>query len=502
MEGFENGLPNQSYLEGAPASNHSNIYSTAFRDGTGGYPQYCKLATGRNAYSLKALEIDAFANMNFNITPTTEMYLRFYAKFTASTTSSTCTFLMIKDTGGSTLVSILGNGSAGTMQVKVYKAGALTQVYTHSGLSTATWYKFEMYLKIDASTGAYNFRIDDVSYVSESGLNTGAVSIQTFVIGNTVNSSNGYMTVDDIAVNDTAGAANNSWCGAGTIVGLKPKAAGASSEWTSSQGWAVAEASSDATTINLTGHGLATNDVMYNVTRDAYRIVTRVNDNQFTVSSVTNQAAGDIVVLFTNVASIAAGVGTSTSKVVLAGHTLESYDVFVNTSRSNAIRKALYIDGTSVYNYYSNSYEATIGATVTSQASGDTIKTFKVHPYAISDHYKAVYSSSPNPNYSNIQSGTAGHIDTFDMQELVADLEVPADAGIIAVSHNIYAKEKGAGSQIKPVFRIDGTEYSGDAISLVSGTKEYQQIYEENPATDAAWDIAEIDALEAGVEVA
>jgi hypothetical protein len=120
---------------------------------------------------------------------------------------------------------------------------------------------------------------------------------------------------------------------------------------------------------------------------------------------------------------------------------------------------------------------------------------------AITDHYKAVMTTNPNPQYSNIQSGTSGHVDTFDMEELVADLGVPANAGVIAASLNIYAKEKGAGSQFYPVIRTGGADYRGAEVDMTSGTLEYQCIFEDNPDTVDTWELAEIDALEAGVEV-
>ena len=87
------------------------------------------------------------------------------------------------------------------------------------------------------------------------------------------------------------------------------------------------------------------------------------------------------------------------------------------------------------------------------------------------------------------------------MEELVADKGLPASAQIVSVSHNIYAQEAGAGSQIKPVFRISGTNYEGDTQDLSSGTLQYQKIYDTSPATSSAWSRSEIDALEAGVKL-
>jgi hypothetical protein len=181
---------------------------------------------------------------------------------------------------------------------------------------------------------------------------------------------------------------------------------------------------------------------------------------------------------------------------------MQSGDVIVNTSRSNAIRKVIYVNGNVVYNSYSTTANGTLGSTVTSQVAGDSIKTFAFTPYTMSNHWEAVSNQTdPSPKLSYIQSTTSNDIDTFDMEELVADKGLPSSSTIVAVSHNVYAQEAGAGSEIKPVFRISGTDYEGDAQTLSSGTLQYQKIYETSPATSSAWSRSEIDGLEAGVKL-
>ena len=60
-----------------------------------------------------------------------------------------------------------------------------------------------------------------------------------------------------------------------------------------------AEAGTDDTTVNITGHGLQTGDYMRNLSRNnEVRVVTRVDDDQFTVAAVTNQAEGDNIELY------------------------------------------------------------------------------------------------------------------------------------------------------------------------------------------------------------
>jgi hypothetical protein len=360
------------------------------------------------------------------------------------------------------------------------------------------WHKVEVYFKGNSSTGAYELRVDNISIYSANSQNTGSNGIKIILSGIHTSAAILYRYIDDIAFNDTSGTINNSWCGDGTIVSLKPKSSGNKSQWDNAKGYAKGESGTTTTNVKVTGHGLATNDVIYNKSRDAYRIITYVDADNFTVSSVTGQTTNDIILLYKNVATIAATTGTSVNQVVIPGHTMQSGDVIVNTSRSNAIRRVIYVNGNIVVQYSS----AFGGSAVTSQASGDSIKTFAFTPYAMTNHYEAVANQTdPSPKLSYIESTTSGDIDTFDMEELVADKGLPSGSTIVAVSHNTYAQEAGAGSQIKPVFRISGTDYEGSAISLSGGTLQYQQIYETSPATSSAWSRSEIDGLEAGVKL-
>ena len=496
QEGFEDGLPNSMYIEGNLGSTQ---FKNFFNDTIVGYDSKY-LDSGRNVYSRYSL---AGTSTNFGAvkkleTPIAELYHRAYVKITQNTTIGSRPFLALSNSSNTVLIGIYCSATSESYTIKVLKSGTLSIVATFT-LSANIWYKIDVYYKSNSSTGAYEVRIDDVNLISESSLNTGTHLVDNIAYCRTPDGGpNIIAAIDDLAINDTTGAVNNSWCGSGTIVALKPKGAGNSSQWDTSQGYTVAENGTSTTNIEITSHGLATNDVIYNKTRDAYRIITKVDDNNFTVSSVTSQAENDIIICFTYAATITAGAST-TAYTILVGHTLVSYDVTVNASRSNAIRRVLYVMGSSVYN--SATIPGNSGATVSGQTAGDTIKTFKVKQYAITNHWETVSKSDPNPQICNIQTTTSGDIDLFDMTELTADLGIPSTATIVAVSANIYAQEAGAGSQIKPVLRISGTNYEGSTISLSSGTLEYQAIYDVNPATSAAFTRAAIDAIEAGVKL-
>lgn len=496
QEGFESGLPHGNYLSGDRAPQ--------WFDGVGnpnGLLYYYYLVSGRNAYSQNALYFAGAPGNNYNqkilSSPKNELYFRGYVRVTNVGGSGSYIFSLMSSSN--IIIGITNISNTSTYGVYVRINGSLTSVATIT-LSNNVWYKIDFYIKLNSTTGAYEVRIDDIPQVSASGINTGDIVIDSIRYGSIYDGATSCnYEIDDIALNDTTGTRNNSWCGSGTIVALKPKGAGNKSQWTSSQGYAIAEASSNSTTINLTSHGLATDDVIYNVTRDAYSIITKVNDNQFTVSSIANQTAGDIIILFSYQATITATYETSSALVNLPGHNLDSYDVFVNTTRSNAIRRVIYNKGISLYNQVS--LYPYPGSAVTSQASGDSIKTFKVLPYPITNHYQAVNNAVPNPQYSHIQSGTVNQIDTFDMDELVADKGYPTNTKIISAAVKAFVKEKGAGSQYQAVLRLDGADYTGATVSLIGGTVEYSTIFNNSPDTETQFTLSEIDSIEVGVKV-
>lgn len=60
----------------------------------------------------------------------------------------------------------------------------------------------------------------------------------------------------------------------------------------------IAEVGTNTTTIIITGHGLATGDLIVNTTRSAVRVVTVVNPNELTVAAVASQTDGDSIDLY------------------------------------------------------------------------------------------------------------------------------------------------------------------------------------------------------------
>jgi hypothetical protein len=106
-------------------------------------------------------------------------------------------------------------------------------------LEEKTWYLVEVHVKIHDSTGVLELRIDgllDTSATFNGDTKPGADATITQICFNHYASSSTAAYTDDIAINDTAGAVDNSWCGDGHVIKLAPNANGDSSDLVGSDG--------------------------------------------------------------------------------------------------------------------------------------------------------------------------------------------------------------------------------------------------------------------------
>lgn len=114
--------------------------------------------------------------------------------------------------------------------------GASTVVATTAAgiFNLAEWFVVELYGDI-ADSGTLTLKLGGAVVATYSG--DTKPSTQTTINTLTwkaISSSAAY--VDDLAVNDTTGAVDNSWCGDGHIIALVPNAAGTTTQWTPSTG--------------------------------------------------------------------------------------------------------------------------------------------------------------------------------------------------------------------------------------------------------------------------
>jgi len=101
-------------------------------------------------------------------------------------------------------------------------------------LNTSTWYLLEVHVKIADTGGIIEVKIDgvmDCSYSGDTKPGTDAVLDNVFW-----QRTSQTTLIDDLAMNDTTGTVDNSWCGDGRVIALKPNANGDSSQWTGNDG--------------------------------------------------------------------------------------------------------------------------------------------------------------------------------------------------------------------------------------------------------------------------
>lgn len=109
-------------------------------------------------------------------------------------------------------------------------------------------------------------------------------------------------------------------------------------------------------------------------------------------------------------------------------------------------------------------------------------------------NFGAVGEVTADADQTFVQSSTPDQIDTHVMSDLPA-----SSATIIGVQHCLMARQDaGTARTIAPVDRIGGTDHVGASVNLAGSYIDYLIPETTSPATSAAWDLAEVNAMEAG----
>lgn len=97
-----------------------------------------------------------------------------------------------------------------------------------------------------------------------------------------------------------------------------------------------------------------------------------------------------------------------------------------------------------------------------------------------------------------VSSGTVGNRDTYTMSDL------PASTGtILAVQTNVIARKNDAGSiSAKDTLVTAATNYYGSTVIMGPSDQSLTTLYTTNPNTGLSWTQADVNGIEAGVEVA
>lgn len=112
-------------------------------------------------------------------------------------------------------------------KMQLFNGNTNTQVGSDSAatISAGTWYRVELSMTLDGSTNttACELQLDGVSVASTSGLSFSALGKTSVVVGLLdAPGANKNVYLDDFALNDSTGAGQTSWPGAGAVVLLVP----------------------------------------------------------------------------------------------------------------------------------------------------------------------------------------------------------------------------------------------------------------------------------------
>lgn len=112
------------------------------------------------------------------------------------------------------------------------------------------------------------------------------------------------------------------------------------------------------------------------------------------------------------------------------------------------------------------------------------------------DNYLLV-DESPFSSSDYVGSATANDKDTYAMGDLPASVSTVYGMKLSGMMH----KSDAGVMQSHMVLRSGGTDYSADSQVLTTTPTGYTQLYEQDPATTAAWTVSGINNMEAGMEV-
>jgi len=160
----------------------------------------------------------------------TELYIRMGIYTTGHGTDNPYDLFTLLDSAGAAQFGICSNAMYAIMAYRGGYAG--TWLGTGSApLLLNQWQCLELYLKIHDTDGLVTIKLDGTTILTLSGVldtkQTANAGVNYLKIGSSTGTYN-YPTqyIDDIAINDVAGAVNNSWVGRGGIYGIVSEGVG------------------------------------------------------------------------------------------------------------------------------------------------------------------------------------------------------------------------------------------------------------------------------------
>ncbi len=213
-------------------------YSEFFGLALSNYAASMQLATGRNGgYSAKACNSNYqyfFHVVAADDVPTSDTWIIGVAVRFDSTFPSSNSLVVLGHTNSSTSYWNFALKLLDTGKVSVSGAGnTLLATTADPVFARNQWHYFEMKVVCHDTTGSYEVRIDGVTVLSGTNVDTRAGADTRFV---RFRMDEYYQYMDDIYICDTDGTTNNDFLGQILVEAIFPSADGDSSDWTPGSG--------------------------------------------------------------------------------------------------------------------------------------------------------------------------------------------------------------------------------------------------------------------------
>jgi hypothetical protein len=159
-----------------------------------------------------------------------DIFLRFGLYIVQCSTERT----LLRLRAGTTIIADLRYEPTAAV-LKTYINNSLIDTASIS-LALATWARVELRYKMDDAAGIYDLRIDGVTVAEFTGDTKPGADTEIDNIIFLSNTSFDFY-IDDLAMNDSTGGVDDSWCGQGRVlVGKLPTGDGATVQWVNSAG--------------------------------------------------------------------------------------------------------------------------------------------------------------------------------------------------------------------------------------------------------------------------
>lgn len=230
------------------------------------------------SYSYRNKPVLSAQNLQFQFmgAGTKTIFIRFYYYVVTHPASGTAVFVLLAGDGSTVIMILRGTGSG----LRAMNAQN-TQVGADFALNMGQWYRIELKVFSNSSTGTIDVLVDGVSVVSVTGVNTGGSDTQVVQWGTGASVTHEYY-VDDIAINDGTGSFQTSYPGSGKVISQRPAGAGDSAQWArggtdSGANWSQTnEVTPNDATNYVSANLLATSD-LYTVTASGIGSADTVN---------------------------------------------------------------------------------------------------------------------------------------------------------------------------------------------------------------------------------